>query len=67
MVDQLGDVTTTLVDSNGNITTVAAFVRDKFGYRHEWEAWTVLVLIAFWLTFWSAAGMSLKFLNWQKR
>nr|KJB07167.1 hypothetical protein B456_001G003100 [Gossypium raimondii] len=47
--------------------TVAQFVEDYFGFRHDWLWIVCLVLIGFTLLFASVFAFSMKFFNFQKR
>ncbi|GMI89506.1 ATP-binding cassette G38, pleiotropic drug resistance 10 [Hibiscus trionum] len=47
--------------------TVAQFLVDYFGFRHDWLWLVSVVLIGFTLTFASVFAFSMKFLNFQKR
>ncbi|KAE8718787.1 ABC transporter G family member 38 [Hibiscus syriacus] len=47
--------------------TVAKFMEDYFGFRHDWLWLVSVVLIGFTLTFASVFALSMKFLNFQKR
>ncbi|KAK9811201.1 hypothetical protein WJX73_009709 [Symbiochloris irregularis] len=68
VTSQLGDVEDEyLVDMNGNTVSVAQFVRDYFGFRHDWVGYTVLLLIAFIILFRVMAVWALCYLNFSKR
>ncbi|KAK9026870.1 hypothetical protein V6N11_066729 [Hibiscus sabdariffa] len=47
--------------------TVAQFMEDYFGFRHDWLWLVSLVLVGFALTFASIFAFTMKFLNFQKR
>ena len=68
VTSQLGDVENEfLIDMSGNQVSVAQFVRDFFGFRHDWVGYTVLLLIAFILFFRVTAVWALCYLNFSKR
>ena len=48
-------------------TTVAAYVRDQFGFRYDMRGWIVLILVGFILVFRVATITALKKLTFQKR
>ncbi|XWS71977.1 hypothetical protein CRYUN_Cryun02cG0001100 [Craigia yunnanensis] len=60
---QYGDLQTKLESG----VTVAQFMEDYFGFRHDWLWIVALVLIGFTLLFASVFAFSMKFLNFQKR
>ncbi|XVE54347.1 hypothetical protein DITRI_Ditri03aG0073100 [Diplodiscus trichospermus] len=60
---QYGDVHTKLESGE----TVAQFMEDYFGFRHDWLWIVCLVLIGFTLLFASVFAFSMRFLNFQKR
>ncbi|XP_022756464.1 ABC transporter G family member 38 isoform X2 [Durio zibethinus] len=60
---QYGDLQTKLESGE----TVAQFMDDYFGFRHDWLWIVSLVLIGFTLLFASVFAFSMKFLNFQKR
>ncbi|KAL0029477.1 hypothetical protein WJX77_010449 [Trebouxia sp. C0004] len=68
VVSNIGDEDNNIVHlTNGGTTTVPEFLRDRFGYRHEWEGWVVIVLAAFAVFFWGAGALAFKKLNFQQR
>ncbi|XWS26922.1 hypothetical protein CRYUN_Cryun26dG0071800 [Craigia yunnanensis] len=60
---QYGDLHTMLESGE----TLAQFMDDYFGFRHDWLWIVSLVLIGFTLLFASVFAFSMKFLNFQKR
>ena len=58
-----GLVVTNLEDEFYNIVqltdggTITEFLRNRFGYRHEWEGWVVIVLAAFAVFFWGVGAL----------
>ena len=70
-----GLVTSNLGDEDGQMVTLTAggtqtvpqFLRSRFGYRHEWEGWVVIVLAAFVAFFWGIGALAFKKLNFQQR
>jgi len=48
-------------------TTVAAYVRDQFGFHYDMRGWIVLILVGFILVFRLATIIALKKLTFQKR
>ncbi|XVF49256.1 hypothetical protein PTKIN_Ptkin03bG0253800 [Pterospermum kingtungense] len=60
---QYGDAQTKLESG----VTVAQFMEDYFGFRHDWLWIAYLVLVGFTLLFASVFALAMKFLNFQKR
>ena len=48
-------------------TTVAAYVKDQFGFRYNMRGWIVLILVGFIVVFRLASITALKKLTFQKR
>jgi len=68
VVSNLGDEDNNIVQlTDGGTMTVPEFLRNRFGYRHEWEGWVVIVLAAFAVFFWGAGALAFKKLNFQQR
>ena len=68
VVSNLGDEDSNIVQlTDGGTMTVPEFLRNRIGYRHEWEGWVVIVLAAFAVFFWGAGALAFKKLNFQQR
>ena len=68
VVSNLGDEDNSMVAiTAGGQLTVPDFLRSRFGYRHEWEGWVVIVLAAFTLIFWGVGAYAFKKYNFQQR
>jgi len=68
VVSNLGDEDNSIVQlTDGGTMTVPEFLRNRFGYRHEWEGWVVIVLAAFAVFFWGVGALAFKKLNFQQR
>ena len=64
---QLGDVDATMIADDGQPLAVNAFIRQDFGWSHDFIGYCALIMVGFWVVFWAASGVALKKLNWQKR
>eukprot|EP00891_Asterochloris_glomerata_P009650 jgi/Astpho2/9650/Aster-03918 len=51
----------------GDRPSVASYVRDSFGYRHEWLGYVVIILIGWVGVFWFLCYYALRNLNFLKR
>lgn len=49
------------------MVTVAQFVRDTFGFRHDWLGIVTAGLLAFSVGMWLAAVWGLRYLKYHKR
>ncbi len=68
VVSNIGDEDDNMVQlTAGESMTVPEFLRSRFGYRHEWEGWVVIVLAAFAVLFWGMGALAFKKLNFQQR
>lgn len=68
VVSNVGDYDDRLVQlTAGGVQTVPEFLHNRFGYRHEWEGWCVIVLAAFAALFWGMGALAFKKLNFQQR
>ncbi|KAI6671954.1 hypothetical protein NL676_006839 [Syzygium grande] len=64
VVSQFGDLRNTLEDTEG---TVEEYVRDYFGFRHDFLSVIAAVILGFAMLFASIFAISIKVLNFQKR
>lgn len=68
IVSQLGDVGTLMtVGPDMPEVAVDQYLRDYFGYKHDFIGWVALILIGYGLTFAVIAVFALQFLKFQKR
>ncbi|CAM6100115.1 unnamed protein product [Calypogeia fissa] len=68
IVSQLGDVQTQINASGySSPPTVEQWLRDYFGFHHDWLGYIALVLIGFVILFWLVFAFSIKYFNFQKR
>ena len=68
VVSNLGDYDDRIVAlADGGTLTVPQFLEDRFGYKHAWEGWVVIVLAAFVALFWGMGALAFKKLNFQQR
>lgn len=64
VVSQFGDLTNTLEDTGD---TVEEYMRDYFGYRHDFLGVIAAMVIGFTMLFASIFAISIKILNFQRR
>ena len=68
IVSNVGDYDDKMVSlTDGGTQTVPEFLRNRFGYKHEWEGWVVIVLAEFAALFWGMGALAFKKLNFQQR
>lgn len=68
VVSNVGDYDDRLVQlTKGGTQTVPDFLHSRFGYKHGWEGWCVIVLAAFAALFWGLGALAFKKLNFQQR
>ena len=68
VVSNIGDADSNLVRlTAGGTLTVPEFLKERFGYRHDWVGWVVIVLAAFTMLFWGMGALAFKKLNFQQR
>lgn len=65
----VADVTYETVNVQGDATdpTVAAYIEQQYGIRHDFIGWVVLILFAYIAVFLGVAAVSLKKLNFQQK
>ncbi|KAK7336922.1 hypothetical protein VNO77_17475 [Canavalia gladiata] len=66
LASQYGDIKQSIESSEGT-TTVEAFLRDFFGFKHDFLGVVAVVIIAFPVVFALIFAISLKKLNFQRR
>ncbi|CAI8614412.1 unnamed protein product [Vicia faba] len=67
LVSQYGDVEYKIESSDGGITTVEEFLRDYFGFKHDFLGVVAVVSVAFPVAFALIFAISIKMFNFQKR
>ncbi|XP_058737878.1 pleiotropic drug resistance protein 1-like [Vicia villosa] len=67
VVSQYGDVKSKIEGSDGGVTTVEEFLRDYFGFKHDFLAVVAVVNVAFPIVFAFIFAISIKMFNFQKR
>ena len=68
VVSNVGDYDQRMVTlTNGNTQNVSEFLETRFGYKHDWVGWCVIVLAAFAAVFWGLGALAFKKLNFQQR
>jgi ABC-type multidrug transport system permease subunit len=67
IVTQLGDLTDTFVEFNGEMISVPQLLEDRFGYKYSFRWPATVILIAFLLVFRMASIAAIKVLNFQRR
>ena len=68
VTSNVGDYDNRLVElTAGGTQTVPEFLHNRFGYRHNWEGWCVIVLAAYVVFFWGIGALAFKRLNFQQR
>ena len=69
VASNVGDLDDAFITLNGQTepTSVPDFLRDQFGYRHDWLGWVVLILIGWIITLWGIGAFAFKRFNFQKR
>ncbi|CAK8543690.1 unnamed protein product [Lathyrus sativus] len=67
LVSQYGDVKQNIESSDGGVTTVEEFLRDYFGFKHDFLGVVAAVNIAFPIVFAFIFAISIKMFNFQKR
>lgn len=65
IVTQLGDLTNTFVEYNGESITVPQLLEDRFGYKYSFRWPATVILIVFLLVFRVASILAIKILNFQ--
>jgi Na+/proline symporter len=65
IVTQLGDLTDTFVEFNGEMISVPQLLEDRFGYKYSFRWPATVILIAFLLVFRMASIAAIKVLNFQ--
>ncbi|KAE9591001.1 putative ABC-2 type transporter [Lupinus albus] len=67
VVSQFGDITKTIESNDGTTPSVEEFLRDYFGFKHDFLGIVAAVLVAFPLAFAFIFAMSVKMFNFQRR
>ncbi|KAL5059786.1 hypothetical protein RYX36_031390 [Vicia faba] len=67
LVSQYGDGEYKIESSDGGITTVEEFLRDYFGFKHDFLGVVAVVSVAFPVAFALIFAISIKMFNFQKR
>ncbi|CAK8543693.1 unnamed protein product [Lathyrus sativus] len=67
VVSQYGNVKHNIESSDGGVTTVEEFLRDYFGFKHDFLGVVAVVNVAFPIVFAFIFAISIKMFNFQKR
>ncbi|OIV92096.1 hypothetical protein TanjilG_27251 [Lupinus angustifolius] len=67
VVSQFGDITKSIESNDGTTPSVEKFLRDYFGFKHDFLGVVAAVLVAFPLAFAFIFAMSVKMFNFQRR
>ena len=69
VASNVGDLDDAFITLNGQTepTSVPDFLRNQFGYRHDWLGYVVLILIGWIITLWGIGAFAFKRFNFQKR
>eukprot|EP00884_Botryococcus_braunii_P019076 jgi/Botrbrau1/5852/Bobra.0366s0033.1 len=67
VVEQLGNNDTIMTTPSGQQQTVAAFVKNVFGYNYNFRGYGILILVAFVVLFRVSADITVRYVSWQRR